>query len=117
MLLKELFEFENLQEMARVNSDFSGINVIMFVSSKEYVKNKHGPRVKISNIKNTFSENNNFSITISKNPILIAGKCELKKDDFDDICDFIKINYETLMKFWNEEFDDESDFYSKLIKI
>lgn len=103
-----------IMEMARIKEQDSGIPVVIYVSTKQSVKEQHGPRIKVSNIKNTFSDSDNFAIDISKNPGPIAGKVKLKHDEVEDICDWIKLNYGALMKYWNDEYSSDAMFFAEI---
>ena len=103
-----------LYEMARVQKKDSGINVVMYVSTKDVVQGRHGPRIKVSNIVGTFSSTNNFSISISTEPSVMSGKVEIGTNTLEDIFDFIKINVEPLLKYWSNQYDSDSDFYKEL---
>lgn len=104
-------------EMARVKPKDSGIPWIIFISSKDYVKQKHWARIKISNVKGTFSENDNFVVSISQQPKVLAGKAKMKQTELDDIFDWVVLNYDVLIKYWNEQFDSDAELYQQLRKI
>lgn len=106
-----LFESE-IMEMARVQKSNSGIPVMIYVSTKDAVKSRHGPRIKVSNIGNTFSEHDNFAIDISKHPRIVAGNVGVKKEIVEDIFDWVSLNYEPLIEYWNNEYLNDSDFYA-----
>jgi hypothetical protein len=103
-----------LYEMARVQEDDSGIPAIMYVSTKQVVKERHGPRIKISNIRNTFSDTDNFAVDIAKEPRVVAGTVKVKKDELEDIFDWVKLNYVPLMKYWNNEYRSDKLFYAEI---
>jgi hypothetical protein len=114
----ELFLTESqLWEMARVKPANSGLPWIIFISSKDYVQQRHWARLKVSNVKGTFSSNDNFSVSISKEPKVLAGKAKMDQAELDDIFDWIIINYEPLMKYWNDEYESDAEVYSDLKKI
>ena len=121
MKLHELYETEcliteaELYEMARVKEANSGINTIMYASTKKAVRQRHGPRIKVSNIRNTFSADDNFAVTIDAEPRVVAGKAKL--DELDDIIDWIKLNKVALLKYWNDGYDNDVDFYQDLRSI
>ena len=123
MKLDELYEEQcliteqELYEMARVREADSGIPVEIYVSTQQPVMGRHGPRIKISNVKNTFSDSDNFALEISKNPVLRAGKMKLKSSEFEDIVDWVKLNYEPLMKYWKNEYSSDRDFYNEIKSI
>ena len=102
-----------MHEMARVKEANSGINVMIYASTKNSVKQRHGPRIKVSNVKSTFSDDN-FAVTIEKEPRVVAGKVKIKNDDVENIFDWVKLNYSPLMKYWNDEYSNDADFYHEL---
>lgn len=104
---------EQLFEMARIKQADSGLPYVMFASTKEYEPGQHWARIKISNIPNTFSKDDNFSIAII-NPRVVAGKPKYSQSKVNDIIDWVKLNHVPLMKYWNEEYDSDSEFYDAL---
>ena len=78
----------------------------------------HGPRIKVMRTyNNKMDKNDLFSVSISENPKIVAGdQGDIKNSDLKKIFSFIKDNYKTLMKLWNEEYDDMQDFVKDLIK-
>lgn len=108
---------ELLYEMARVKPKDSGIRYIIFISTKEYTKQQHWARIKVSNIVGTFSSSDNFVVSVSKNPKVIAGTPKIKEDELNDIFDWIILNYAPLIKYWNDEYESDSEVYNDLKKI
>lgn len=104
-------------EMARVKPVRSGLPWIIFISSKDYVKQQHWARIKVSNIKGTFSDNDNFVVSISKQPEVLAGKAKMSQSELEDVFDWVILNYDVLIKYWNEEYKDETDMYNSLKKL
>lgn len=106
-----------IAEMARVDPSLSGINVVIFVSSKQYVDGKHWARIKVSNVIGKYSKDDNFSVSISKQPKVVAGKVKIKNSDLQDIFDWILLNYDVLMNYWNDKYSDIGKFVDKLSKL
>lgn len=106
-----------IAEMARVDPSLSGINVVIFVSSKQYVDGKHWARIKVSNVPGKYSKDDNFSISISKTPKIVAGKSKLKNSDLEDVYDWIILNYTVLMDYWNDKYSDIGKFASDIHEI
>jgi len=121
MKLNESFECtiveRELYEMARVQPANSGLPCILFVSTKTYVKGRHGPRIKVSNIPGTYSDFDNFVVTIAKPPLVVAGDVKFKKSVVDDIIDWVALNYDSLLKYWEDKYENDADFYAELKKI
>ena len=85
-------------EMANFSPDDTGIPYIMWMGE---VGVQHGPRIKVSNVKGKFAKDNNFVMSISKDPINLTPKyAGVSTDTIDDIKDWIKLNHETLMKLY-----------------
>lgn len=108
---------EQLWEMARVKPADSGLSWIIFVSSREYAKQRHWARVKVSNIPGKFANDDNFVVSIDKQPAVLEGTPRMSKSELKDIFDWIKLNYDVLLKYWNEEFVSDAELYSKLRKL
>lgn len=88
-----------MNEMANLTSDDTGLPVIIWFGK---VGGQHGPRIKVSNVKGTFADNDNFVISVEKEPkILTPRNMKLKRDDINHIIDWVKLNYDVLMKLWN----------------
>ena len=108
---------EELYEMARVQPKDSGLPYMIFVSTRNYVKDRHGPRIKISNVIGTFSSTDNFVVYIDLVPSVIAGKPKISNADLEDVFDWVKLNRIPLLKFWGDQYESDSDFYDDLMKL
>ena len=122
MKLKELFDCialceDDIAEMANLRPKDTGLNLVMFVSTKEYVNDRHGPRIKISNIPGTFSKDDNFVVLISKSPTINTKQCKYDNDTRKSIEDWITINYKQLIDYWNGKYESDADFISSLTKM
>ena len=122
MKIKNLFEdivwmYEKnlVLEMANMQPKRTGLNYTIHVMSKGGAK--HGPRVKVSNVAGGFSHDDNFTVTVEKNP-RIVGKCKLKTEHMNDIVDWVLLNHDHLHKVWNHghemDIDEVSDGFKKL---
>lgn len=109
MKVKELFEEEHLFEMSNLSKNTTGLDRTIWVSVKIH---SSGPRIKV-NYDNSLSFNtsNNFSVSISENPRVVAGDTEenvikkIGKNSLEDIFDWIKLNKTALEKYWNFQID------------
>lgn len=107
-----------LLEMAmRVKPANSGLRQVIWVSTKDHAKGRHGPRLKVSNVVGKFDESDNFSVTLAKEPIIVAGKSKFSTSENEDILDWVKINHEPLMKHWEDVYEDDAQFYAELEKV
>ena len=102
-----------LYEMANMQPIETGIPYIIYVSWKGGVK--HGPRIKVSNISGRFALDDNFTMTIDKEPRLI-GKCKVPNHVYRDISDWVKLNYDHLMNIWHNGDTMTSSFISNRFK-
>jgi hypothetical protein len=120
-LLNEEFCFiteDEFYEMARVTPDVSGINVEIFVSPEEYVHQRHFvPRLKVSNIRGTFSKSENFVVSIEDAPRVVAGECKFDRRTLKDIYDFVKMNKTVLLDFWNSRIKSHRELLNQLQPI
>lgn len=88
-----------LDEMANLTHDDTGLEHTIWLGA---VKGHHGPRIKVSNNYGRMNSNDCFVVTISKVPVVeTPNSCKLKQYQVDDIIDWIKLNYDVLMKLWN----------------
>ena len=65
---------------------------------------KRPAMLSVSNVSNNaqpFSDK--FSLSISDNPEIIIGKCKLKPDDLEIVKNWIILNKDLLIDYWNEE--------------
>lgn len=87
-----------MTEMANLFPIKTGLPTVIWFGE---VGGQHGPRIKVSNIKGKFAQNDNFDISVEKEPrVLTPRAVKLKVSDIEDIFDWIKINYDDLMKLW-----------------
>jgi len=105
MKLREFLNNE-LMEMANVATKRTGLNQVIWISSK---MGSHGPRIKVSNNNSKFDLSDNFSVSISDNPEVISGEVKIKNSDLKKIKEWIKLNRNVLMKLWEGQYDDHTD--------
>ena len=121
MKLNESFECtiveRELYEMARVKTADSGLPCVLFASTKTYVNGRHGPRIKVSNVPGTYSDFDNFVVTIAKPPVMVAGTPKFKESVVGDIIDWVALNYDSLLKYWEDKYESDVDFYTDLKKL
>jgi hypothetical protein len=101
----------------KVTSDMSGIEgVVMWASEGEYAGRRlvHGPRVKVSNIKNRFDPTNNFSLDFTGK--LVAGRIELTPKEIHQCREWIAKNHDLLLSYWHEDVTAQA-FYQHVKKV
>lgn len=87
-----------MNEMANLFPDETGLDRIIWFGE---VGGQHGPRIKVSNIKGKFSQSDNFVISVDKNPKVLTPKSmKIKSSELEDLFDWVKLNYDDLMKMW-----------------
>jgi hypothetical protein len=125
MTPKELREYINmvaeeteqgiLNEMSNLNSDDHGIeNVVIWIGK---TNKRHGLRIKVSNIKNYWSEDDNFTIAIPSldyDPTQVANW--IKNKSIEKIKHWIKINSELLYKLDNGDYSSFRTFVNDTSK-
>jgi len=87
-----------MNEMANLYPLKTGLPVVLWFGE---VGGQHGPRIKVSNVKGKFSTDNNFVVSVMKEPKVITPKSlKISVNEQADIMDWIKLNYDVLMKMW-----------------
>jgi hypothetical protein len=85
-------------EMANLFPTDTGLQYAIWFGE---VDGQHGPRVKVSNIRGKFAASDNFVISVTREPKILTPKSvKINIDDQTDITDWIKLNYDDLMKMW-----------------
>lgn len=107
---------DHLCEMARVKPTDSGLPFIIFVSTRDYGIGNHWARIKVSNIPGKYSKEDNFSISVD-NPRVVAGKPAYTHSKVQDIIDWVKLNHDPLIKYWNDEYESDVEFYHDLKRL
>ena len=83
---------KDMREMANLPPDKTGLPAIVWVDD-DLANLFHGPRIKV------FRSGENFSVSISDNPQVEAGKCFLDSQDLKKVCSWIIKNKEALLDF------------------
>lgn len=88
-----------MNEMANLFPPSTGLSTIIWFGE---VGGQHGPRIKVSNVKGKFALNDNFVISVGKEPRVLTPKAvKLKSADLNNVLDWVKLNYDDLMLMWN----------------
>jgi hypothetical protein len=99
--LQELVRLAKLLYMSNLQPEDTGINgIVVFVSTGEVEGKKmsHSPRVKVALGRTT---NIVAAVSIGTLPVLTGGKLAAHHER--EVKEFITINYNTLMAYWNME--------------
>jgi len=87
-----------LDEMANLTPDDTGLPYVIWMGE---VGGQHGPRIKVSNVRGKMQQSNCFVMSVSHEPIVLTSlSCKLRQAEVDDIADWIRLNYDVLMKMW-----------------
>lgn len=88
-----------LDEMANLHPEETGMDYVIWIGE---VGGQHGPRIKVSNTKGKMNKTDCFVMSIAKEPqVLTTKSCKLTTSKLEDLSDWIKLNYDILMKMWN----------------
>ena len=105
-----------LHEMANLGSHNHGIpNVVLWVGKSN---KQHGLRIKVSNIKNRWSADDNFVIqmpSLDYDPNQVSKW--INKEIMLMIFSWIKLNYQVLADFENDKIMYTDQFISQLSKV
>jgi hypothetical protein len=94
------YDCKSLLEMANIQPHESGLKYGVNVLSR--AGEKHGARVKVSNIPGRYAHEDNFVVTLEANPRVI-GTSKIKSEHLNDILDWVKLNHEHIHKVWNDK--------------
>lgn len=107
---------DQLYEMANLGEQNHGIDDVVIWVGK--ANKQHGLRVKVSNIKNHWSTNDNFVIQM---PSLDYDSKQVAKwidrKVMTKILDWIKLNYAVLHDYENDNIVYTDDFMDRLVKL
>ena len=121
-LLEEISNFERkshfresiqLNELANLREKDTGLPVIIYASPRQH---STGPRIKVARKAHDFNnDEDNFSVFISENPVVIAGdpKGIVSKEILEKIFNWVKRNLDILLDYWDGVIKTE-EFYSRL---
>ena len=97
---------DDLFEMSNIRKSESGLPMNIYVSSGGSVNMRHGPRIKVMNTSaDKFNPNSTISIILKKDITDddIIGYQSITADELKKIRQYINLNYDTLLAYWNDE--------------
>lgn len=112
-LTEQINEFL-MYEMASLSPKVTGVPLAIFVSPR---MGQHGPRIKVGLKPSDFKSGNTLSLTISDNPEVVAGTVKLDKHSLEIARQWIILNKDILLRFWNDDTMYMDDLYDNLQKI
>lgn len=87
-----------INEMAGLPSRDTGLPFFMWIGK---IGGQHGPRIKVSNIKGAFAEDDCFVISVSKPPQVMTPKAmHLRTAELQLVLDWVQLNYDELMALY-----------------
>lgn len=102
----------------RIQPHMTGINgVVMWASEglSQGKRLKHGPRIKISNVKNTFDPYDNFSLDFTGE--VVSGKPRLTPRELARCQLWVRKNAALLMEFWSDQSMPGDEFYRQIKSV
>ena len=115
MVLKEEQD-DVLHEMANLSKDDHGINDVVIWVGK--ANKQHGLRIKVSNLKNRWSNDDNFVIqlpSLDYDPTRVARW--ITKDVIDQIMSWIRLNQQVLFDFETDKIMYTREFLNSISKV
>ena len=96
---------EYVEAMSTLQGNRTGLGNILVWISKRYPQ--HSARVKVSNIRDTYSPDDNF--TLDLDGAHREGDIKVSPAELERIRNWIVLNRETIIKFWDDDrfLDDE----------
>jgi len=94
-----------IEAMATLQGKRTGLgNILVWISKRNP---RHGNRVKVSNIRDTYSPDDNFSIDLDG--VIQEGHSKVSTDELERIRNWIKLNKPVIERFWSDDqyLDDE----------
>ena len=102
-----------LIEMANLGPKTTGFQYYIWVGKPSP---KHSHRIKVVNEPGRIDPANSFSISITDEPKIVAGKSTIPQKVLNNIIKWVKLNKDILIKHANMEIDDD-DLKAGLKKI
>lgn len=106
-MLNRLFSpRDQLFEMSNIRKNESGLPVNIYVSSGGSVNKRHGPRIKVMyDTSDKFNPHATVSVLLKRDITSddVVGYERLPTKILNPIRDYINLNYDILMKYWNDE--------------
>lgn len=112
MNLKDIFKrhTDRVCDMANLREKTTGINTIIFVSSREH---RHKPRLKVLR-----SLKESFSVSIEDNPRVILGDPSIVSTKvLEQVKEWIILNKDLLLEYWNDPLFDTERLYTETKKV
>lgn len=106
---------EQLNEMSNLKRSETGLPKIIYVSTKYAVHNQHGPRIKVSFLKNRMSERT-YVITLPNLDVIGLRNEFVTNREISEIKEWATENMDMLMRYWNNRISYD-EFKHEIIKF
>lgn len=103
-LLEREYQIHNnstINEMSNYGKEDTKLPCVVYLSNRIGVN--HGPRIKVNADYGDRWSGKSFSITITDVPVVIGDTAKVKQSDIETIKDWIRLNKNTLLAYWNEQ--------------
>ena len=117
VVLERLIVNSPMLEMANLVPGDTGLKATIWFGK---IGGQHGPRIKVSNIIDTFSESDSFVVSISSEPKILTPKhMKLKPQEVSSVLSWVKLNHSTLTEMFRLAENNQSYLYlfSQLKKV
>jgi hypothetical protein len=115
VLFEELIDEEvYLWEMANLSKRMTGLPMSIFISTKDSVMDRHGPRIKVMTTHSDRVNPAQLTPIGIGGPVPVDFRGELSPADFSHVAEFVQTNKDILLAFWNKEIDIEQ-FLSQMV--
>ena len=97
---------DELFEMSNIRKSESGLPVNIYVSSGGSVNTRHGPRIKVMvDTGDRFDPRHTVSVLLKRDVTVddVVGYEQLSSAVLAAIRDYINLNYDVLLAYWNDE--------------
>jgi len=100
MNIEHINEDEFIWSATSLTQDETNLPVIIIATNHQSYSDELGPRLRVL-LSENYDPYNMVAISISDNPIVLSNNID--KINFDNITQFIKLNYDALLKMWNDQ--------------
>ena len=102
-------------EMANLYPTQTGLPVVVWFGE---VGGQHEPRIKVSNTPGKFNRDSCFVLSVDKEPRVLTPKAaKIQQDKITDVIDWVKLNFDVLMKLWEIHESGDGDVEAELSKL
>lgn len=90
------------EEMSNLRNKETGLPMVVWLQPKTR-REQHWARIKVSKKYGDKVSEDLFTITIENEPQVVGDTGDIKTNDIKKVIEFVKINKDLLLDFWNDE--------------